>query len=200
MLLKCLAAVVGAAAVAFVCGCASTTVATEWKSPASAPPRPFMTVVTLVLNATPGQRRAAEDELARQMTNARGVPAYTFLPDEDVKDRAKLKADLDRIGADGLVVLRLVDKDKSTGYYERGDGPDELKATFSMFSTDDVYSTGYSYTTVTIRCEVSVYDVDTGSLLWSGGTTTTDPQNIKDLVKQIASATMDELRAEGLLR
>jgi hypothetical protein len=201
MPLKRLAALVlGIASALLASGCASTTVTIEWRTKDPMPP-PFTKVVALVVNATPGQRRAAEDEMVRQMKSGVGVAAYTFLPDEDFKDKEKLKTDLKNIGADGLVVLRLVASDKSMEYhpvvYRDAEG---AYATRSGFYDETLYSGGYTTTTVTIRGLVSVYEVDGGKLLWSGSTTTTDPQNIQDLVSQVAGATREELRKEGMFK
>jgi hypothetical protein len=154
----------------------------------------------LVLNATPAERRAAEDELARQIRSAQSIPAYSIIPDEELTDRDKLEEELKKNNADGLVVLRLVATDKSTTYYPPTFSNEGAYAYTSAINAGPVYRGGYTVTTVVIRGEVSVYEVKSGTLLWAGSSTTSDPTDIQDLVAQVARATREELVKEGLLR
>jgi hypothetical protein len=48
--------------------------------------------------------------MAREISarGAQGVPAYTVLSDEEIKDQEAAKAKLDRLGFSGAVVMRVV--------------------------------------------------------------------------------------------
>lgn len=179
-------------------GCQSTTVSTVWRSPDPAPLQEFKKVVTIVLNTSPGERRAAEDELARDIRSAKGIPAYTIIPDEDLTDRAKVKAILEQNGIQGAVVLRLVAVDKSSTYYppSYANGYD-----FYSFSPYQLYYTnpGRTVTNETFSAEISIYSVTESRLLWAGSSSTTDPENIQDLARQVAGATREELKRQGLI-
>ncbi len=179
---------------------ANTTVKTVWKNAAAPSQLNFHKTVALVLNATPEERRAGEDELAKQIRSGEGIPGYTIIPDDDLKNREKIRGILKADGIDGAVTLRLVASDKTANYTppayaDRGDFLNE-----ASFDTPAPNPGGFTSTGVVIRAEISIYSVGDGKLLWAGTSSTSNPDNVKDLVVQVASATRQELRRQGLLR
>lgn len=192
--------VLAMAALVWLGGCETTSVTTVWKSPEPMPAEPFKKVVALVLNASPGERRAGEDELARQIRSAEGVAAYTFIPDEDLTDRPKIKALLISNGFDGAAVIRLVASDRTTTYVAPSVEYGSQGFYGPNYAQTPVYRSGYTVTDVVVRAEISVYSVHDGRLLWTGTSDTTNPANVSDLVVQVAGATREELRRQGILR
>lgn len=192
--------VLGVGSLAWLGGCQTTEVTTVWKSPEAVRLEPFKKIVAIVLNATPGERRAGEDELAKQIRSAEGVAAYTFVPDAELKDREKVKASLVSNGCDGAVVLKLVATDRTTTYV--APTADYRSRGFYGGSYDDtpLYRGGYTVTDVIVRAEVSVYSVQDGKLLWTGTSGTTNPASVQDLMVQVANATREELRKQGMLK
>lgn len=186
---------------ALLSGCETTTVTTVWKSPDAGQFKPFNKVVTLVLNATPGERRAAEDTMAAQVHRAKAIPAYSILSDEDIRDREKVKSTLTANGIDGAIVLRLVSAEKTTTYtppsYDYSYRPRSFYGW--DYSQEPIYRPGSTITDVVYRGEVSVYSVTDGKLLWTGTSETVNPAEIQDLVTQVANATRAELRKQGML-
>lgn len=191
----------------FLVGCGSqTTLRTVWKSPDAMPKEPFDKVVTIVVNATPAERRAGEDEMANCVTRSHAIPSYTMVSDADLKDRAKVEAILKQHGIDGAIVLRLVSRENSTEYIpptvmaQEGDiinyqGPQSLY----QFSEGPIYGSGYTVTTTTIQAQISIFDVATDKLIWAGSSTSTDPASIDDMIVQVAKATVAELKKQGIL-
>ncbi len=185
-----------AAVIVLLGACESTRVQTVWKSP-DPPPAEFTKIAALVVNATPSERRAAEDQLAAEIHVAKGVPAYPLIADDDLKDREKVKQSLRAAGADGAVVLRLVSSDTQHIYT-----PPTYSARWDFYG-GPMYGApqrGYTTTIVTVYAEISVYSVPEARLLWAGSTSTDDPANIKDLVHQVARAAAEELKKQGLLK
>ncbi|MCK6475618.1 MAG: hypothetical protein L6Q35_02175 [Phycisphaerales bacterium] len=180
--------------------CGTTSVSTTWKTP-DPPKEPFTKIVALVLNATPGERRAAEDQLASMISGNRGVPAYSIVPDEDLKDRQKMRADFEKHGVDGAAVLRLVNSETRTrvvstpdpapGYV--GAGIYDRYGAYTLYRTETVTDT-YFYG------EFSIYSVADDRLIWSGETQTVNPGGIQDLVRDVGQAVKEELRKQGLLK
>src|SRR5690348_8485654 len=72
------------------CSSSSTQVTTVWKTSEPMPAR-MDKIVALVVNATPTERRAAEDELVSQLPPGRGVAGYTLIGDDELKSREKVK-------------------------------------------------------------------------------------------------------------
>ena len=161
--------------------CAATSqLTTSWADPAAAN-RSLKKVV--VVGATPNAavRRMYEDSFASDL-KARGidaVPSYTVAGEGQLnKDEASAK--LKELGADAVIVTRLVDKQQYENYYP---------PTYSTYAAPSAYyggwygyySMGYSYMSSPgyveqgqiYRVETNLYDVNNDKLLWSGITEST---------------------------
>jgi len=176
-------------------GCAApTNLSTTWKNPDATAPLSFKKVVVIALNSTPGERRAQEDELVRNITQTTAVPSYTIVPDSDLQNVEKVKQAVRQAGFDGAVVLRLIDSKTqqtyipgTTSYWDGGGYASWMQ------------SPGYYTNDTIVRAEVSLYSVADGKLIWSGSSTTTNPNSAKELATQVARAGTEELRKQGLL-
>ena len=91
--------------------CATTTFQSTWRSPDARPLKlSGKKVVGVFVSKNQTLRHRAEDAMAREISarGAQGVPAYTILTDEEVKDRDAAKAKLEQLGFSGAVVMRIV--------------------------------------------------------------------------------------------
>jgi hypothetical protein len=185
------------AALCLIVGCQSAEVTTVWKTSEPLPPT-LDKIVTIVANASPAERRAGEDELARQLRPGQGVAGYTLISDADLRDKEKVRQALQTGKADGALVLRLVAVDKNATYYP--------PTYYSSYPYYDVYggpvtsSPGYTVTDTTIKTEISLYSVKGGNLLWAGAGSMTNPDNIRDLIDAMAKAAREEMTKQGVLR
>ena len=180
---------------AIVSGCASTKLNTTWKEP-SAGALSFNKVVVVVLNSTPADRRAQEDQIAGFIKRATAVPSYTIVPDAELANREAVKRAIIQSGADGAVVMRMIESRKEVSY---------VPGTVSYWNDGTgAYapyhrSPGYYVTDTVVRAEVSLYSVPEGKLLWAGASSTTNPKDVRDFTMQTARAAADELRKQKLL-
>lgn len=178
-------------------GCGSPTkLSTSWKNPSATGPLAFKKVAVVVLNSTPGDRRAQEDELVRHITRTKAVSSHSFVQDNELGDHAKVKQRIIDDGFDGAVVLRLVDTQKETTYVPGNTSYWYDGASFVPYQ----YSSGYYVTDTIVRAEVSLYTVPEGKLIWAGSSATTNPANARELAMQVAQAAAAELRKQGLLQ
>jgi hypothetical protein len=185
-----------AALLMIAAGCAPTTqLETSWKDPA-AKPLAFTKVAVVVLNSSPAERRAEEEELVAQIKKATAVASYTFVSDEELTDSQKVKSKIIQGGFDGAVVLRLIDSKKQASYVPGSSSYWYDGAGYTAYS----YNPGYYVTDTIIRAEVSVYSVPDGKLLWAGSSTTVNPENARKLAMQVSQAAAAELRKVGLLQ
>jgi hypothetical protein len=159
---------------------ASTQLTSSWADP-TAQDRHFKKIV--VVGATPksATRRMYEDTFSGEL-RARGIDAvasYTFGGDGQL-DKDQALAKLKEVGADGVIVTRLVDKETVQTYYP---------PTYSSVAAPSAYyggwygyySMGYSYQSSpgyvaenqVYRIETNLYDVTNDKLTWSGLTETT---------------------------
>lgn len=196
-------AVVLGSALALLAGCQpSTRITTVWQNPEAAP-RPFTSVLAVVANASPAERRAGEDRFSASITSAHAVPSYTVIPDEDLNDREKVIAAVERGGFDGVAVIRLVSSDRKTTYL-----PPVYGASSDPFLYGPSYGyspTGYirgGYTTVdtVVHVECSVYRAPEKQLIWAGSGEVLNPAGIRDLVSRVCRGAAEELRRKGLIQ
>ena len=172
---------VAAASLLTLTSCAATSqLTTSWADP-GAVNRGLKKVV--VVGATPNAavRRMYEDTFASDL-KARGIdaiPSYT-VSGEGQLSKEEGSAKLKELGADGVIVTRLVDKQQYENYYP---------PTYSTYAAPSAYyggwygyySMGYTYQSSpgyvaenkVYRIESNLYDVSNDKLAWSGLTETT---------------------------
>ena len=100
--------------------CATTSLQSTWKDPAAAPLNlKGKKVVALVVTDEEGLRYAAENEAAREITahGAVGVPAYTLLPQAQIRQKERARAIFEKEGIEAVVVVRPVAKEKELSGY-----------------------------------------------------------------------------------
>lgn len=177
-------------ALAFMTGCATTTVKTNWKDPAVTSIS-FKKVVVVVINSTPGQRRAQEDVIVEQIKSTTAVASYSLVPDDQLKDVNKARQTIAAAGFDGAMVVHLLGKKEVTTFNPGSSWNDPWNYGYGTQS--------YSYTDTYVNAEISLYSVTTGKLIWSGTSESINPSDERAFAKQVAAATAKELRKQGLL-
>lgn len=192
-------------ALATACAGPSTTVDQVWTSPAARAEPPLQKVVTIFIADNLTMRHEGEDQLARDLA-ARGVqatPAYAIFRNgaETERDLPAMKAKLRDMGYDGVVTMRVVDREQQLesvpgtfdtywGYWGRGywGGPGYWGG----------YSPGYVYTETIYRLETAAYSLRDGRLLWSAVTRTVDPANADEMVEETTQIIAGQLTGSGL--
>jgi hypothetical protein len=159
--------------------CASTQFSTVWKDEAyQGHPKKILVINTF---PNPSTRRVFEDELVKALKERRidAVTSYTVIPDADVSDKDAIAAEAKKIGADTVMVNRLIGLTKSET------------------ATGGGYSyTGRVYTDVYIDTQTDIYDMSSNKLVSSVSAATwiqpDDPYSkqiksfVKDLVNQLS--------------
>lgn len=193
-----------AAAVLALGACSSTTFTSTWKSPDVTTVNPVgKTVAAVFVTRDEGKRRAAEDAMARDLTErgAHGVAAYTILPENVRNDADKARALLKDAGVNAVVISRLVGKDTQINYtpgtsfptYYGGFGP------YWGHGWGAAYEPGYLTTDTYISVETTLYSLPQDKLLWASTSRTANPSNIDTLVNEVADATAKEMKKQGFL-
>ncbi len=185
-------------------GCATTTFTSTWRDPATPPINPVgKTVCAVFVSRDESKRRAGEDQLAADLTmhGAKGIPAYTILPDAMRGDGEAARAAFRAAGCNGAVTMRVVGKDQVLNYTPgmampgpyRGFGP------YWGYGWGAAYSPGYLSTDTIVSVETLVYSLVQDKLLWASTSRTTNPGNLDKLVNEVAVATAKEMQKQGLL-
>lgn len=196
---------VGAAILAAACA-TTTTFKSTWRNPEA---RPVVLagqkVVVLVITTEDRTRRTSEDTVAAQITarGAQGVPAWTILPTEDMRDEDKARTALEQSGAVAVVVMEIVPED-------RRHRPVDFRG--SMRSASNISFWGnYRWAwggawyegpppSAGVFVETLVYSLHPDELLWAGRSRTVNPVGIPSVFAGVSTAAVEEIERAGLLK
>jgi len=180
--------------------CNSTSVSDTWTAPdvSKISFKKIMVVATIPDGAA---RRDAEDALKAQITRAECITSYSLLGAvTDLKDLSKVRGAIKAAGVDGIIVMRPVsDKTEVTavypmpyrtfsGYYSRD------FALFPFFNDSGEFAIDRI-----VRIETNIYEAAGDHLIWSGATTSINPGNVQELIRESAEAIRAELVKQKLI-
>jgi hypothetical protein len=183
-------------------GCASTSLTDQWTSPEFAGP-PLKKLMVVGVSTQPGPRRIFEDEFAAAL-KAAGVDAvasYTKITQDGQADQAVLEQAVKDLGAEGVLVTRLVKTEQRTqvtpGYYR----PVPTVGFYGWYSSAWVgyYEPPAVYQYDVVIAETSVYHIGEGELVWSGTTETFAPQNVRKETQGFAKVIIGALKKQGVI-
>jgi hypothetical protein len=192
--------IVGWLVVALVAGaCATTQIKDAWRNPEAGPIH-FQKVVALAITDDTALRRTIEDELVRAAARGNVVAAYTFIPDDEIRNVEKLKLRVADGGFDGAVVFRLVGSDRLQTWVPSGYGTPYYTLWGNYgYAWPSAVGTGTVRTDTYVTVETRVYSVANEQLVWAGRSETLNPQTTQDLVKGVVDAVAAALRKDGLI-
>ncbi|HKA87476.1 MAG TPA: hypothetical protein VKE22_07410 [Haliangiales bacterium] len=187
-------------------GCATTTFQSTWRAPNARPLQiAGKKVVGLFVGINPTLRRIAEDSMAREISarGAQGVPAYTVLSDDEIKDRDQSKAKLEQLGFSGVVVMRIVGRETQyryePGYWYGYPYYRRFWGGYWGWGWGRVYEPGYLTVDRIVSVETLVYSFEQDELVWAGISRTLDPARLDAFVAELAQAVSDQMVRDGLL-
>lgn len=191
-----------------IAGCATSVFDTTWTSPDAKPLHlRGRKVAAVFVSRDPMMRRIAEDAMAREITarGAIGVAAYTFLSDEDVRDRDLARAKAEELGCGAAAVMRVVGHE--TIY--RRDPPvavwvappyRRMWGGYWGWGWQTVWEPDYLHQEQVVKIETLLYSLDEDDLVWAGVSRTFEPLRMETLVREIASEVSHEMARAGLTR
>lgn len=192
---------------ALSCSVATTKFQSTWKSPDAVPLQlQGRKIVTVFISRDPLLRRHAEDAMAREIT-ARGadaVPAYTFLSDDDVRDRDTARAKAESRGFAAAVVMRVVGSE--TRYYRHVSPGVWVTPPYRHFwgaywgwGWGTVWEPSYLSVDRIVKVETLVYSLERDELVWAAVSRTIDPGRLEAFVGELAFVVSRRMAREGLL-
>jgi len=196
-------------AVAELTSCAASTRLTSSWADSTAAGRSFQKIAVVAIAQRAPRRRMFEDMFTNALT-ARGLDAvssYTFAG-EGRLDKEAATAKLHEIGAEAVIVTRLVDQQSirehyaptvtayaaPSGYY--GDWYGYYAIGYAATS-----SPGYTVENKIYRLETTLYDVNAEKLLWTGLTESTlsEGDTPRDQVRPIIAALLTDMEKHRVL-
>jgi hypothetical protein len=183
------------------CSSTSTKLSMKWKEPTLQGETSFKKVVTVGVSPDVRWREIVEDELSILARNA--VPAYSIIPEADVRNVELAKRILKSGGYDGVIVLRLVGVDEESTLVS---GAPAAWGSYygSMWSYwgyawPTVYNPGYLRTDRYQVVEILIYRVADEKLLWAGRTRSLEPSSVRAMTGEIVKEVREELLRQKLI-
>ena len=196
------------AALLLLWGCSTnTTFTSTWKAPGAQGIHPAgKTIAALVISSDAASRKSAEVYLANDLTirGARGIAAYTLLG-ADHGNGEYARSRLKEAGVDGVVIMRAVGKDQRVTYQPGDTSFSTFGSYYGGFGSyygygwQSTVSTGSVRTDTVVAVETLIYSLKDDKLLWAGTSHTTNPDNLSDLVTEVADAVARQAAKQGLI-
>jgi hypothetical protein len=205
VMLRVLFQVVVAVGLCGVLGCTSTRVESTWKDPSVT--RSDFTKLLLVAPAPDGVgRRQTEDALAAAITAVPVVASYRVVTDgATLAASDALLAAAKSVGADGVVVLRVVTDRSEVSVLDGGVYPAPYRAFRGYYGPSHglaplvIYQPTQTVTRRVLSIETNLTRVADGMLVWSGLTTTTGDLPLPEAVREVVTALRERLVHDGLV-
>jgi len=145
-------------------------------------------------------RRKVEDDMAA-LFPGKAVPSYQEFGDSLKEPDDALNARLKKEGFDGVVVMRLVNVNRSTRYVP-GSYPLYYGSwrRYWAYSWGGFYDPGYYTTDRQYNVEVTVFSLRRDKLIWTANTSTIDPPNRAELFDHVSRVVLKRMKKEGFLR
>lgn len=193
-------------AVVILQGCYSTSITASWMGD-NHEAQKYKKLLVIGMSTNIVARATVEDELVyfMRLKGINAIAASSVLP----PDRAIVsephevqKEKLIEGGYDGIFAISLLEKTESTKYVQGSSA--YAPATFyggyygSFYSYypymySNVYQPGYYTSSETIFLNTSLFDVDSGNLLWSAQSETTDPSSLDNFANSYAKSMVAHL-------
>lgn len=186
-----------------VTACASTQLTSVWKD-TSYQTRPAKIMVVGVAKI-PLNRRLFEDEFVRQL-KSRGTDAiasYTVIPDAQQGDQAAIAKKVAELGADTVLITRLVSK-KFVQYYVPGTlyYPPPFYGTwpdYYGYGYRYMYTPGYIVDDEYAIIETNLYEAKSNKLIWAASSETGIIGSDQSLIQDYIGVIVKNMIGQGLL-
>ena len=153
-------------------------------------------ILVLGMLKTPGNRRILEDEMVRQL-KAHGTDAvagYTVLPEQIEANKETITAIMNEIGADAVLISRLMDK-KSVTTYVPGSPPPTGYGWHGYYSYNPGYVVQDEYAVV----QTNLYDLKTNKLIWTAASETWISGDNDNLILKFTEVIGDALARQKVI-
>jgi len=193
----------------FLCSCASLSLVDAWRNPGVKTARLHRALVVCITKKD-DNRAVYEDVMASEL-GKHGVDAiagHTLLPGGTKAERALLDEAVKKSAADAVLTVQTVKVERETtvqpGYTATYPGywyPEAFPTwdLYGYYGSLDAYGPAYiaSYDVATIQ--VNLFDTSSGKLIWAATFTSSEPEKIVSVAKDLAHLVAESLARQGLL-
>ena len=175
-------------------GCGpSTKIEKTWTDPSFTPAtvQSYKKILVMGLLKDESTRRIAEDKMVAAFKNVTAVQSYSYLQPADTI-RSEVEDKLKKDGFDGVVIMRLADVDKSVSYVP-GTG-------YGGWYGYRYSSPGYYQEDKTFYVETNFYSLPDTKLLWSGTTSSVNPNKLDRTIDDVINTLKGQLQKQKLIK
>ena len=196
---KILGLVLLALAAVYLQGCYSTSITASWLADTHEAQK-YKKILVIGMSTNVAARATVEDELVYYMRlkGINAIAASSVLPPDRkiVSEPQEIqKQKLQENGFDGVFAISLMEKKESTKYVQGSSAYAPMSFYGGYYSSfysyyphmyANVYQPGYYVKSETIFLNSSLFDVDSGNLLWSAQSETTVPSSLDSFANSYA--------------
>ena len=178
-----------------------TTVKVEsWTNP-EFKQRPIGKTVILAVTKDTADRHQYEDLFAQRLNEIGEVAAtsYSLLPQDTKLSKSELKNALKSVPADSILLTHLADAKERTKYVAPSSYGGGGYYGHYGHSYSHMYSPGYTQNYTEFYLEMTLYDVATEKLVWSGKSVVTDYASSKKNMKLLVNSIIKDLTNQGMI-
>ena len=172
------------------------TVAVRWQE-AGVAPHEFKKIFVVGVAHEDKVRRMFEDELVRQLTAAGvdAVPSYTLMPEQAGATKDDVVSAVRSCAADGVVVTRLIKRERST---KMSASPGSYYGHYNTASRT-AYVPPVIYKSETVTLETRLFDVGSEAQLWATTTQAFDPRATEREIAGLVRAIVKDMKKGQLI-
>jgi hypothetical protein len=192
-----------------LCSCSSISVVDTWRNPGLQPVK-LHKVLVVSITRKDSNRAVYEDVLASELVKhgIEAVASHTVMPGEAKGEATNLDQTVKKAAADSVLTVQTVKVERQTsvqpgfvnnypGYWYPEAFPSwDLYGYYgSMASYGPAYISSYDIATI----QVNFFGTSSGKLLWAATLSSSEPENIVSVAKDLAEKVVKSLTKEGLL-
>ena len=192
--------------------CANTKFTKQWVDE-DFNQQPYDDILVLAVADKMGNRQDAENYIVKKLGEA-GIDAmqsYDILPKTETIDREAVFNAIDGLQLDAVIVMYatgITEEEyykpaRRFGVYSGyGYGHAHYGSFYNYYphTMSYVYIPGYDNTHHVVTLETSLFDLETGKMVWSGQSNTFAPESVDDVIHNITVLTIKELKNNKIIK
>ena len=175
--------------------------------------QPYDDILVLVVADKMGNRQDAEDYITLKLDEAgiNAMQSYDILPRTESIDAEAVDKAIDGLQLDAVIVMYATGITEEEYYIPArrfgvyagyGYGHAHYGSFYDYYphALTYVFIPGYDNTHHVITLETSLFDLNTGKMIWSGQSNTFAPESVDDVIHNITVLTINELKKKKIIK
>ena len=192
--------------------CANTKFTKQWVDE-DFNEEPYDDILVLVVADKMGNRQDAENYIVKKLgeSGVNAMQSYDILPKTKTIDADTVDKAIDGLQLDAVIVMYatgiteeeyFIPTRRFGVYSGYGYGHAHYGSFYNYYphAVNYVYIPGYDNTHYVVALESSLFDLDTGKMVWSGQSNTFAPESVDDVIHNITVLTINELKKNKIIK